>query len=165
MWPDKTGTLSLVRLGVDLDFKYFGPILAGYEQPAPLSVVSDSVQHIFGLVFTPCHDGCQIDPRQHLTRARVDASDPRGMPDVGENLSVDVFELVQVRDCYVSCIHFECSYCFERSWIDELQFVRPVAQNQRRVVMCQTPAFGFVVKLSDSAKGAQVVDESNLRQP
>src|ERR1700730_2687732 len=97
-----------------------------------------------------------------MTRARLDARNSRGMPNVGENLAVYVFQFIQVRDSFVACVDFESPCDPERNRVDKLQLIRAIAEAQRGFVVRKTPAFRFVVKLSDLAEGAHVIDESDF---
>jgi hypothetical protein len=88
---------NLGRRRNHLDLKKLGPKFAGDEEPVVRRVVGDAVQYRFlvGDLAGPKQAG-EIDPAQHAARLGRDAHDAVGVPHIGVDLAVNVFELVQL---------------------------------------------------------------------
>ena len=68
-------------------------------------VVSDAVEHGFVVgELAALHQAFEIDPTDDATRSRRDAGDAIGVPDVGVDLAVNVFELIEIGDWLVLCL-------------------------------------------------------------
>src|SRR5579863_5908931 len=147
------------------DFKDLRPILPGDKQPLPPRVPGDAIEHIFLLPCLRLSNRREVDPRRHLPRLRIDLRNPVRVPDIRPDLSSNEFQLIQIRHRFRPGKDFHRLRNLKRLRIDVLQPVRPVAQNQRRFVMRQSPAFGAVWESSKLPKRPQVVDESGLIKP
>src|SRR5918994_6600125 len=85
--------------GHDPDFEDGGPSLAGQPQPSGLPVDRDAVENLLGIGGADLADQWRrVDPAGDLAGGRIDVGDPRRLPDVGKNLAVDQFELVEQVD-------------------------------------------------------------------
>ena len=85
--------------GNHLDLKKFGPELSGDEEAVVHGVVGDAVEHGFGIGdLAGLKQAGEIDPAQHAACRGRDAHNAVGVPDVGVDLAVNVFELVELVD-------------------------------------------------------------------
>ena len=83
----------------EFDLEDGGPFFAGDEEEVVLGVVGDAVED--GFVVEVEHGGeeaGEVDPGDDVAVAGRDAGDAVGVPDVGVDLVVDVFEFVEVGD-------------------------------------------------------------------
>src|SRR5882762_2470733 len=87
------------------------------------------------------------------------------MPYIGQDFTVDVFQLIQIRHTLTFRVQFDRARHGERNWIDVANLVRAVAHDQRLVVVGEAPAFGVVRKFPDLPEGAKVINEPFFRQP
>ncbi len=72
-------------------------------------------------------DGTEVNPRNYLSRARVHASNARGVPNIGQDFTLDVFQLIQVRHTLAFRVQFDRARHGERGWIDVANLVRAIA--------------------------------------
>src|SRR6476660_1878152 len=94
----RPGTLPAARHHTNL--KQFRPQLSSNEKPRSGCVVSDPVQYrVRAPEFALVDYAAQIDPAEYLTRARRNAHNRIGLPDIRVDFSVDVFKLIQILYC------------------------------------------------------------------
>ena len=97
------------------------PQLAGDEQAIAGGVVGDPVQHVGAGALGRRQQAGQIDPAGDAAVLRRDARDPLGLPDVGEDLPLHVFELVEPLDRAVRVADRDAPGLLQRRGIDEAQ--------------------------------------------
>src|ERR1700722_5691823 len=78
----------------DFDLEDRRPKFASHKEPVMLGVVSDAIQYraIAGALARR-QQPAQVNPTQNLARLRRNPRDAIGIPDVGVDLAVNVFEL------------------------------------------------------------------------
>jgi len=163
---------ELRRSDFSLTVIFFYLISNSFDQFFPVTnsrsrrfIVSNSIQHFFLAVRLLGHYGTEINPCNYLSRARVHAGDPRGMPDVGKNLVFNVLELIQIHDALAFRIH--CPSCASRrTRLDRCSgCCCAVGHDQRLVIVREAPAFVVVRKFPNVQEGAKVIDKPFFREP
>src|SRR5690349_15128126 len=87
---------SLLALN-ELNLEHFRPQLARNVQLALVLVVSDAVEDIDRLATLPfrLEQTLQINPADHLAGGSIDARNHIGAPDIGIQLAIDPFQLIE----------------------------------------------------------------------
>ena len=156
-----------VSLGrYELDLEELRPPLAGYEETASLGVVSNAVHHIdCGASVGGTKETCQIHPGQYLAGLRGDPGKAFGLPDVGEDLPVDVLELVEPIDGFAVRRDDESAEFLQGLRVPKVQGLTAVTHDEASPVVRDTPAFGRVRELLGACEGRFIVNESYSRPP
>ena len=81
----------------------------------------------------------QIDPAGDLPRLRRDARDALRLPDVGEDLALHEFELVELLDRQAVVLHGHAAGLLERLRIEEAQRPAMPSLMMSRVPSCVSP--------------------------
>src|SRR6202051_1346336 len=108
---------------------------------------------------------CKINPSEDLTVLRGDPGNSVRLPDVGENLSFDDLQFIQlfyrmspVADCKTSLFG-------QRAGIENADFRRSIAHKDLAAIAGQTPSFSGISKLAQQLEVAQSIHKSCLRLP
>src|SRR5580698_129179 len=141
------------------------PIFARNKQPLPPRVPGDAVQNVFLLMRLSLRNPRKFNPCRHLPRLRINPRNPIRMPNVRPDLPANKFQLIEIRDRFRSSEDLQRLRNLRRLRIDVLQPVRPIAQNQRRIIMRKSPPLSVVRECSKLPKRPQVVNESALVEP
>uniref|UniRef100_A0A0N4ZGU8 LigA n=1 Tax=Parastrongyloides trichosuri TaxID=131310 RepID=A0A0N4ZGU8_PARTI len=149
------------------DLEQAGPVLAGDEQTAVLGVPGDAVQQVVERVLdlVSRQQTGQVDDADHLAGRRVDADDVVGLPDVGPDLAVDPFQLVELAqraavqgDGDTPCLGLGVE-------VEKAQGRRSVGQDQPRAVVGQPPAFPRIGEAGDGLQVVRTPDEADSVDP
>ena len=98
----------------------FGPVLAGHHQGAGLAGIGDAIEHV--RVNQPGWirvEPRQIDPGVHRPGFRREAHQVIGLPDIGVEVAVNVFEFVEEADLAIGIVDGDVSPGLETVGIDE----------------------------------------------
>src|SRR5271156_1446595 len=152
------------------DFEDAGPQFARDKQPFAIRIVRDSVEH--GARFEAIdrtQQALEINPANHFAGLRRDSRNPIRLPHVGENLSFDELQFVQLIDGSVPIADFETPLLRKRACVQHANFGGSVAHEE--LVSCalavrgKAPPFAGIGKAAQQTEVAQVVDKSDLRLP
>src|SRR5665213_182885 len=101
-----------------------------------LAVVRNPIQDRTIILPLACwQQSREIDPRKHFPSDRRDARNPVGLPDIGEYLSVDKFQLVEVQDRLAMVCNGDVTDLLKRRRIKQAENRTAVAQDQMFVVV------------------------------
>src|SRR5262249_45340106 len=106
-----------------------------------------------------------IDPGVHSPALRINARDAVGLPDVGVDLSLNVFELIEFVDLAPVVLDPDNALHLEGVGVQEADLIRPVAHDQRTSIVREPPAFSRVIEPTDQVERVEVINESLLRLP
>src|SRR4030095_12563645 len=147
-----------------------GPVLASDEEAVALGVVGDAVHHIGPDALGGRQNTGQIDAANHFPGLRIEARDPVGLPDVGENFALYPFQLVQILDWPALVRHFDDAGFQQGPGIPDADL--PVARFRLHgpvsvhvdllAVGRESPALALVAELALRCERRQVVDEANF---
>src|SRR5690606_9150354 len=107
----------------------------------------------------------QVDDPDHTARGRVDAEDVVRLPDIGPDLSVDPFQLVQLAHRAAVQGDGDAARLGEGLGVEEAQGGRAVRQDQLRRVVGQAPAFARIVEAGNGLQVVGVPDEADAVVP
>src|SRR5271156_4687430 len=96
---------------------------------------------------------------------RRDAHDHVRVPDVGVNLAVDEFQLIETIDANIVFLNHDVANLLEGVGIAKAQRGAAVAGNYLLRRACHAPAFTGVGKLLDRLQSSAVEDEADVRLP
>jgi hypothetical protein len=107
----------------------------------------------------------EVDPANHLSALWRDAGDAIGLPDIGENLSLDEFQFIQLVDRLVPIVDFDSTLFRERVAVQNADLSGPVAHEKVTAIGGETPSFAGVSEGAQQFEVAEVVDKSGLGLP
>ena len=95
-WERRSGKAEQLFLR-HFDFKHLRPILSRHEKMAGGFLIGDAIEHLgaVGLAKMP-PEASEVQPSGDAAVLRRNAGDFIGLVNVGENLAVDPFQLVEV---------------------------------------------------------------------
>ena len=151
----------------DLDFEQFWPKLSPNKKPISGRVISNAVKNgARAFKFALVDDSAQVDPPEDLSGARRDANDSLSLPDIGVDLTVDVFQFVQIVDRPAGLIgNMDASCLAKRFRIEKAEIRSSLAHNQVCAIMSQTPSFARVCKRSQQREAEAIIDEALVSLP
>ena len=154
--------MLLVGCGRDeFDLEDGGPLFAGDEEAVVLGVVGDAVEDGFGVELE--HGGeeaGEVDPGDDVAVAGSDAGDAVGVPDVGVDFAVDVFELVEEGDGCALVGDGDVADFVEVFGVAEAEGGGAVGGDDVGGVVGHAPAFAGVGEVGEGMEGGAVVDEA-----
>ena len=113
------------------DLEYLRPELSGDKEPVVSGVVRDAVEHGFVVgELAARHQAFEIDPADDTARCWRDAGDAIGVPDVGVDFAVDVFEFVEFLDWLAVVFDGDAAGFVEGFGIEEAQGRGAVAEDE-----------------------------------
>src|SRR6187431_1002924 len=145
----------------DLDLEDARPQLAGDEEAIAFGVVGDAVEHVDACLFARIEQAVQIDPGSDPAGRGGDDRDALALPDVREDLTFHVFELVEPRHRPPAVLDDQRADLPQRLGIDQAKraAVGAVAHDQAGAVMREAPAFTGVPEGALLLERLPVVDE------
>lgn len=148
------------------DLEQSRPALAGDEQASARGVPGDAVEHAGGgAIRQGCAQPGGIEHTQDFAALRVDAQNIVGVPDVGPDLAVDVFELVESVDRDTVVVYPQAPNDGEIVGVEQAQGRAAVAHDQMRAVPGQPPALAGVVQPRHLFERIAVIDECDAGFP
>src|ERR1700739_1521021 len=151
----------------DFDFEQLWPELSSDEQVIARGGVGDAVEHGAAFVqFAFVDDGAEVDESENFSRVRRDARDVVGLPDVGVDFAVDVFQFVQILDgAAVGVDYLEAANHAKRLRIEKAERRSSVAHDELRGVVRQSPTLALVIEGALQRKAETVVDQRFVGGP
>ncbi len=137
--------------------------LAGHQQGAGLAVVGDAVQDVRGdqgrrVWIETAH----VDPAGDGAGLRREAHDVVGLPHVGEDLALDVLQLVQEADLAKGVVDQHEAVDAEVLGIDEEHGRGAIAHDELPAVGGQSPTLAGIVEAADRRQVVGGIDETGV---
>ena len=141
-------------------------MFAGDEEAVALGVVGYAIEDGLGVYFlVGGEEAGAVDPVDDLAVFGVDAGDAVGVPDVGVDDAVDVFELVELVDEGGAVVDGDAAGLGEVGGIAEAEGGGAVAGDEFGGGAGDAPAFAVVVEGGEGAEGGAVEDEAGVGLP
>lgn len=148
------------------DFEDFRPELASNEETVSGRVVRDAIENRFvARELIAGHESFEVNPAEDAAVRGRYTRDPIGMPDVGVDLAVNVFKLVELCDGLAVVGDGKAANFLEGVGIEEAQNRAAVAEDERSGIVRETPAFTLVVEGAEEPEGQAIVNECGVRLP
>jgi len=131
-----------------------------------LSVVGDAVEDGFG-VNLPVgrQEAGAVDPVDDVAVVEINAGDAVGVPDVGVDDAIDVFELVELIDEGGAVVDDDVAGLGKIGGIAEAKGGGAVAGDEFGGGAGDAPAFAVVVKGGEGLEGGAIEDEAGVGLP
>jgi hypothetical protein len=156
----------LLAAAGELDFKEAGPELAGDEEAVMGCVPGDAVEYSIAVrVLNVRQEAGEVDPAKDVAGLRRDAGDAIGEPDIGEDLAMDVFELIELVDGLAMIADADGALDSEGGRIEKTQSGCAVAEDKLLAVLREAPALAGVVLHAQRRERGAVVEEGAVGLP
>src|SRR3989338_7408486 len=156
--------------GYQLDLENIAPEFTGDKQSAIADVIGGlpgyAVEHSLGAAGGGViGEQGEIDDACHRSALRIDADNLVGLPDVGLDFAVDVFEFVQIGDWISLPLHVHRALHCECLGIKELQFGCAIAEDQMGAVPGQPPTLRRIIVRCDGLERLEIVHKDDVGLP
>src|ERR1700761_1054961 len=156
----------LIRPWNDLDLEDRGPLLTRHKKAFPRRIVSNAVQHRFLIDhLVRWKQATQINPGDHSAIAGIDARNPVRMPDIGINLSLDKFQLVELVYFRRAVLDHDVMGFLKRKRIAKAKGRRAIAGDDFPCGPRHSPALAAVGELLHRPEAEAVVDKADAGLP
>lgn len=135
------------------------PVFSGDEEVAGFGIVGDAVEDL-GAVgwYELVAEAGEVEPAGDFAVSSGNAGDALGLIDIGEDLAVDVFELVELVDGVGAVGDGESFLDGEILGAAEGELVAAVAHDEVGAVVSEAPAFALVGVGADGLEGVWLED-------
>jgi len=141
-------------------------LFAGDEETVALSVVSDAIEHGFSVnLLVGGQEAGAVDPVEDVAVVGIDADDAVGVPDVGVDDAIDVFELVELVNEGGAVVDDNVAGLGKVGGIAEAEGRGAVAGDELGSGAGDAPAFAVVVEGREGAEGGAIEDEAGVGLP